>query len=411
MNSGIIKIRAREIVDSRGNPTVEVEIRTKENVARAAVPSGASTGIHEALELRDKEKRFHGKGVLKAVGNVNKIIAKEIIGRGPQEQEKIDQLMLNLDATKNKSKLGANAILGVSMAITRLASLEKGVPLWKHLGTLTKNKKFSLPTPALNIINGGKHAGNNLDIQEYMILPTGEKNFHEKIRIGCEVYHYLKEILRRKYGEGAINVGDEGGFAPPLTNLEEPLDLILEVLEDLGYEKKVKLGLDCAASEFYLQGKYKVEGSPLTPEKLTEKYRSLFENYPLISMEDPFAQDDWDSWKNFTRENKGELIIGDDLLVTNVERIKKAIQLKACNGLLLKINQIGTISESIEAFKLAKKNHWTVMVSHRSGETEDSFIADLSVGLGAEFIKAGAPCRGERLAKYNQLLRIEEELR
>jgi enolase len=412
----IKEINSIEILDSRGNPTVEVEVKTERNLARAAVPSGASTGIHEALELRDgDERRFQGKGVLKAVKNVNEVIAKKILGMDCREQEKIDNLMIKLDATKNKSRLGANAILGVSMAVARVASLEEGISLYEHIENLAGNKNFSspliLPTPAMNIINGGKHAGNNLDIQEYMILPVGEKIFGEKVRICSEIYQSLKEVLKKKFGKKAINVGDEGGFAPPLEKVEEPLDLILGVIENLGYEDKVKLGLDCAASEFYndKRGKYKIEGKELTYEKLMKLYDNLLESYPIISIEDPFAQDDWKSWVNFMKRFGDKFkIIGDDLLVTNVERIKKAIELEACNALLLKINQIGTISESIEAFKIAKENNWQIMVSHRSGETEDSFIADFSIGLRAEFIKAGAPCRGERTSKYNQLLRIWE---
>lgn len=414
----IKKIFAREILDSRGNPTVEVEIHTEKNFARASVPSGASMGVHEALELRDNdEKRFHGKGVLKAVKNVNELIAKKIVGMDCREQEEIDNLMIKMDGTENKSKLGANAILGVSIGVAKIVALEQEILLWKYIATLTKNNKskknFFLPTPAMNIINGGKHAGSELQIQEYMILPVNEKVFHEKVRICSEIYQSLKDLLKEKYGKNAINVGDEGGFAPPLKKVEEPLDLILEVIENLGYEKKVKLGLDCAASEFFLSNKkkYMIEGKMLTKEKLIETYESLLKKYPIISIEDPFDQDDFFSWKEFNKNFGNKiLIVGDDLLVTNVKRIKLAIEKKLCNSLLLKINQIGTITESMKAFKLAKKSSWKIFVSHRSGETEDSFIADFSVGLKADFIKAGAPCRGERISKYNQLLRIEEKI-
>jgi len=327
-------------------------------------------------------------------------------------------LLLSLDGTENKSRLGANAILGVSMAVARVASIEQGIPLYEYISKLTKNEEnFFLPVPAMNIINGGKHAGNDLDFQEYLILPIGEKNFKERIRICSEVYHSLKELLIKKFGKSAINVGDEGGFAPPMSKVEEPLNLILNVIESLGYEDKIKLGLDVAASEFFENGKYLLEKEKLTSKELTEKYENLFKRYPIISIEDPFAQDDWKSWiqfmekiKKFKKNWNKTIVIGDDLLVTNVKRIEKAVQLKACNALLLKINQIGTITESINAFKIAKENNFSVMVSHRSGETEDSFIADFCVGIGAEFIKTGAPCRGERTAKYNQLLRISENL-
>ncbi|MEM2918787.1 MAG: phosphopyruvate hydratase [Candidatus Altiarchaeota archaeon] len=410
MDFQIKKIKAREILDSRGNPTVEVEIRTEKNFAIADVPSGASTGIHEAVELRDKDDRFNGRGVLKAVKNVNDVIAKKIVGLDCRNQEEIDNLLIELDGTENKSNLGANAILSVSTATVKIAAIEQGVPLYKYIGALANNEIFSLPIPAMNIINGGKHAGNSLDFQEYMIIPIEEENFRERIRICVEAYQNLKEFIVERYGKTAINVGDEGGFAPPMRKIDEPLELITHVLEDLGYEDKIKLGLDCAASEFFNEGKYLVEGNSLWPQELIEKYRLLLDQYCIISFEDPFAQDDWQSWIEFNKKFGKEInIIGDDLLVTNVSRIEKAIHMKACNSLLLKINQIGTISEAIRAFKIAKENNWQVMVSHRSGETEDSFIADFCVGLGAKFIKAGAPCRGERTAKYNQLLRIFDE--
>ena len=411
MVAEIQAIGAREVLDSRGNPTVEVEVRTEKGLSRAMVPSGASTGIHEALELRDGGKRFLGKGVQKAVGNVNDRISKELVGKDCTKQQDIDNAMLELDGTENKGELGANAILGVSMAVCRASALELGIPLHERIANIADNKDLVLPTPAMNVINGGEHAGNSLDIQEYMILPVGAKSFGEATRLCAEVYQTLKGIIKEEYGKGAINVGDEGGFAPPLSQAEEPFELILKAISETGYEKEIKLGIDAAASEFYNDGKYKIEGNDLSGGELMEFYKNLIEKYPIISVEDVCAQDDWDSWVEFTgRFGSKVQVVGDDLLVTNVKRIDKAIESKACNALLLKINQIGTITESITAAKLSRDNGWNVMVSHRSGETEDSFIADLVVGLGTGQIKAGAPCRSERNAKYNQLLRIEEGL-
>ena len=411
MASEIQAIRAREVLDSRGNPTVEVDVRTEKGLSRAMVPSGASTGIHEALELRDGGDRFLGKGVLKAIGNVNDKISKELVGRDCTKQQDIDNAMLDFDGTGNKSGRGANAILGVSMAVCRASALELGIPLYERVAELSGNKNLVLPTPAMNVINGGEHAGNSLDIQEYMILPVGAKSFSEAARLCAEVYQTLKGIIKEKYGNDAINVGDEGGFAPPLEKAEEPFELILKAISEAGYEKEIKLGIDAAASEFYNDGKYKIEGKDLSGGELMEFYKNLIEKYPIISVEDVCSQDDWDSWMEFTGKfGSGVQVVGDDLLVTNTKRIKKAMESKACNALLLKINQIGTITESIDAARLSKDSGWNVMVSHRSGETEDSFIADLVVGLGTGQIKSGAPCRSERNAKYNQLLRIEEEL-
>lgn len=404
-------VRAREVLDSRGNPTVEAEIITEKGISRAIVPSGASTGIHEALELRDGGHRYHGKGVRRAVGNVNKIIAKKLIGLDCRDQRGIDNLMIELDGTGNKSNLGANAILAVSMAVARASALEQGVPLYRWVAELSGNKKIALPVPSMNVINGGRHAGNRLDIQEYMILPTGAGNFREGVRFCAEVYHNLRDIIKEKYGKNAINVGDEGGFAPPLDQADEPLNLILKAVEDSGYEDEMKLGIDAAASEFYKGDNYLFEGKSLSGEALGDVYSNLIEDYPIVSCEDVFAQDDWSSWTEFTgTHSKRVQIVGDDLLVTNVERIKRAVELKACNALLLKINQIGTISESIDASKFSTESGWNVMVSHRSGETEDCFIADMVAGLGTGQIKSGAPCRSERNSKYNQLIRIEEEL-
>jgi len=398
----ITKVKARQVLDSRGNPTIEVEMSSGRVTARAMVPSGASTGVHEALELRDKGKAYHGKGVLKAVKNVKKI-ERALRGKDCLDQKKIDQTMIDLDGTKNKSKLGANAILGVSLANARLAAKIKGRPLYKQLGS-----GRILPVPFMNILNGGKHAGNKLAIQEFMIVPQSGK-FSDRLRMGSEVYHTLKKILEKKYGKQAINVGDEGGFAPNLKTADEALSLITQAIKKAGYAGKVKLAMDAAASEFYHNGKYHIDGKKLTPEQLKNYYLKLIKKYPIISLEDPFDQDDFESFASLTKAAKIQ-IVGDDLLVTNVERIKLAHEKRACNALLLKVNQIGTLTEAVEAAKLAKKYGWKVMVSHRSGETEDTFIADLSVALGTGQIKAGAPCRGERVAKYNRLLRIEGEL-
>ncbi|MBR9692077.1 phosphopyruvate hydratase [Candidatus Woesearchaeota archaeon] len=407
----IRKIRAREILDSRGNPTVEVEIITDSAFTRAAVPSGASTGKHEAIELRDGGKRYNGKGVLKAVKNVNKRIAPRLEGLDVKDQARIDKIMLKLDGTPNKSKLGANAILGVSMAVCKARALERGMPLNEYIAELAGIKEAVIPVPSFNVINGGRHAGNKLDIQEYMILPVDAKNFKEAMQIGAEVYHALKEIIKKKYGVNAVNVGDEGGFAPPLKKVEEPLKLLQSAIKKAGYTSKVMIGIDAAASEFYSKRKYNVEGKKLIGDKLVGVYKKLIKKYPIASIEDPFAQDDFKPWTKLTKSAGKEVqIVGDDLLCTNIKRIEKAIAGKCCNALLLKVNQIGTVSEAIEAAKKAQEKGWGVMVSHRSGETCDDFIADLAVGLNAGQIKSGAPCRGERLAKYNQLLRIEEDL-
>jgi enolase len=411
MGFRIQEIRAREVLDSRGNPTVEAEIKTEKGISRAMVPSGASTGIHEAIELRDGGKRYLGKGVLKAVNNVNEIISKKLVGMDCRNQREIDSLMIDLDGTENKSNLGANAILSVSMAVTRAAALEQGIPLYKWIAELLENGEISLPTPSMNVINGGVHAGNKLDIQEYMILPTGAKKFTEAVRFCAETYHNLRAIILKKYGKNAINVGDEGGFAPPLERAEEPLNLISMAIEESGYQDEIKLGIDAAASEFYRDGSYLFAGRELSGGELGDLYTDLIKTYPIASCEDVFAQDDWESWIGFTKISGKRLqIVGDDLLVTNVKRIKRAIESNACNALLLKINQIGTISEAIDAAKISIKNGWNVMVSHRSGETEDSFIADMTVGLGTGQLKSGAPCRSERNSKYNQLIRIEGEL-
>jgi enolase len=418
----IKKVYARQIYDSRGNPTVECEVTTDKGVFRAAVPSGASTGIHEALELRDNDKgAYMGKGVLTAVANINKIIAPALVKANPdvKNQEAVDKLLLELDGTKNKAKLGANAILGVSLAIARAGAAEKNMPLYQHLGELAGEKApFVLPCPAFNVINGGSHAGNKLAMQEFMIMPTGAKSFAEAMKIGSEVYHTLKSVIKKKYGQDATNVGDEGGFAPNIQDNKEGLELLKAAIAQAGYTDKIKIAMDVAAAEFYVDGKYDLDFKNansdktklLTGEQLADLYRGFIKDYPIVSIEDPFDQDDFESYHKLTASVPKVQIVGDDLTVTNPERIQMAVDKKACNGLLLKVNQIGSVTESIEAAKLSQANGWGVMVSHRSGETEDTFIADLVVGLNVGQIKTGAPCRSERLAKYNQLLRIEEEL-
>uniref|UniRef100_A0AAR2J648 phosphopyruvate hydratase n=2 Tax=Pygocentrus nattereri TaxID=42514 RepID=A0AAR2J648_PYGNA len=397
----ILKIHAREIFDSRGNPTVEVDLYTEKGLFRAAVPSGASTGIYEALELRDNDKsRYLGKGGFSVV-----------------EQETIDQFMLELDGTDNKSKFGANAILGVSLAVCKAGAAEKGVPLYRHIADLAGNPEVILPVPAFNVINGGSHAGNKLAMQEFMILPVGASSFKEAMRIGAEVYHNLKNVIKEKYGKDATNVGDEGGFAPNiLENKEGTLELLKSAISKAGYTEEIVIGMDVAASEFYRDGKYDLDfKSPddqsryISSDELGDLYKSFVQEYPVVSIEDPFDQDDWQAWTNFTGSTDIQ-VVGDDLTVTNPTRISKAVEEKACNCLLLKVNQIGSVTESLQACKMAQSSGWGVMVSHRSGETEDTFIADLVVGLCTGQIKTGAPCRSERLAKYNQILRIEEEL-
>jgi len=416
----IKSIHARQIFDSRGNPTVEVDLKTDKGLFRAAVPSGASTGVHEALELRDNDKsKYVGKGVSKAIDNVNNIIAPELLGKNVVEQEAIDKLMLSIDGTDNKGKLGANAILAVSLAVCKAGAAEKGVPLYRHIADLAGNKNLLLPVPAFNVINGGSHAGNKLAMQEFMILPIGASSFSEAMRMGTEIYHNLKGIITQKYGQDAANVGDEGGFAPNIQSNKEGLELLKQAIAKAGYTDKVKIGMDVAASEFYTEGKYDLDfktknndGSQIkTGEEMINLYKEFVNEYPVVSIEDPFDQDDWDTYHKMTASIGSNIqVVGDDLLVTNPKRIKTAIEKKACNALLLKVNQIGSVTESIEACKMAQGAGWGVMVSHRSGETEDTFIADLVVGLGTGQIKTGAPCRSERLAKYNQLLRIEEEL-
>lgn len=410
----IKSIKAREILDSRGNPTVEVELKIENGVFVDSVPSGASTGKYEAVELRDGGKRYQGKGVLKAVNNVNKVIAPKLIGKDPTRQREIDELMIKLDGTKNKSKLGANAVLAVSMTICRAGSAIKKIPLWKYISQISGNKKSSFPKPCFNIINGGAHASNDLDFQEFMIVPQ-QKVFSENLRAGTEIYKELKKIIEKKYLKLSVNVGDEGGFAPAIKTPEEALNLISEAIKNAGYKNKTRIILDVAASQFFHQEKYRTKMGDLNEKKLLDYYLKLIKKYPVVGLEDPFAEDDWEGWKLIMSNAKIKTsklsIIGDDLLTTNQNRIKEAQKKKACNALILKINQIGTITEAINSWKLAKSFNWKIFVKHRSGETNDNFIADLAVGLSTFGIMAGAPARGERLAKYNRLLEIEKELK
>lgn len=409
----IVDVNAREILDSRGNPTVEVEIELESGIiSRASVPSGASTGAHEAIELRDMDNsRYLGKGVLKAVHNVNDIIAPEIIGMDCRNQVQIDRTLIGLDGTENKSNLGANAILAVSIATAKAASEYSGLPLYQYFGGF--NAK-SLPTPMMNILNGGAHADNNIEFQEFMIIPAGAKTFKEALRMGTEVFHSLKSVLKQK---GFVtSVGDEGGFAPNLSSNEEAIENILEAIKKAGYKagKDVFLGMDVAASEFFDGKKYVFKKSTkeeFTCDELISYYVDLVKKYPIISIEDGLAEDDFDGWKKLTKTLGAKVqLVGDDLFVTNTKRLKKGIEEKFANSILIKINQIGTLTETFEAVEMAKRAGYTAVISHRSGETEDTTIADISVGLNAGQIKTGSLSRTDRVAKYNQLLRIEEEL-
>jgi enolase len=405
----IKSITAREILDSRGNPTVEVEVRLDDkSIARAAVPSGASTGAFEAAELRDGGKRYLGKGVEGAVKNIVEKIAPVVLGLNALDQKIIDEKMITLDGSKNKSNLGANAILGVSLAVARAAAASTGQSLFKYLG---KAEAKTLPVPMMNILNGGAHADTNVDIQEFMVAPIGAATFKESLRWGAEIYHSLKSVLKSK--GLATSIGDEGGFAPDLASNRAALDLILQAIELAGFKAGSDIGLamDVAATEFFENGKYKFEGKELTAEQMITYYRELVAAYPLLSIEDPLDEDDWDGWANLTAQLGDKIqIVGDDLFVTNPERLQRGIESKSANALLVKVNQIGTLSETIAAVTLAHNNNFKSMMSHRSGETEDTTIADLAVALNCGQIKTGAPARSERVAKYNQLLRIEEEL-
>lgn len=410
----IVDVLAREIMDSRGNPTVEVEVVLEGGaMGRAAVPSGASTGAFEAVELRDGDKgRYLGKGVQNAVDNVNNILAEEIIGMNALDQVGIDNLMIELDGTPNKAKLGANAILGVSLAVAKAAAEQLGMPLYQYIGGV--NAKV-LPVPMMNILNGGKHADNTVDIQEFMIMPVGADSFRDALRMCAEIYHTLKNVLHKKGLSTAV--GDEGGFAPNLNTSEEVIEVILEAVEKAGYiaGEQIRIAIDAAATELYKEedGKYHFtgEGVVRTSEELVDYYASLAEKYPIISLEDGLAEDDWSGWKLLTEKLGGKIqLVGDDLFVTNTERLSKGIESGTANSILIKVNQIGTLTETLDAIQMASRAGYTAVVSHRSGETEDSTIADLVVAVNAGQIKTGAPSRTDRVAKYNQLLRIEEEL-
>ena len=407
--SKIKAVNAREILDSRGNPTIEVEVVLEDkSIGRAAVPSGASTGAFEAAELRDGGSRYLGKGVTSAVKNVIEKITPVVIGMSATDQRAIDQKMISLDGTKNKSVLGANAILGVSLATARAASVSANQSLFAYLGG---SKAKTLPVPMMNILNGGAHADTNVDIQEFMIAPIGADSFKESLRWGAEIYHSLKSVLKKK--GLATSIGDEGGFAPNLDSNRAALDLILVAIEGAGFKvgSQIALAMDVAATEFFSEGKYEFEGKSLTSEQMITYYSDLVSNYPLVSIEDPLDEDDWSGWAKLTAELGEKIqIVGDDLFVTNPERLAKGIESKTANALLVKVNQIGTLTETIDAVNMAHENNYKSMMSHRSGETEDTTIADLAVALNCGQIKTGAPARSERVAKYNQLLRIEEEL-
>ncbi|KAL7575817.1 hypothetical protein ACA910_003141 [Epithemia clementina (nom. ined.)] len=421
--SAITNVHGREIIDSRGNPTVEVDITTDKGTFTASVPSGASTGAYEAYELRDGGSRYMGKGVLKAVENVNTVLRSTVMGMDSADQRAIDEAMSKVDGTPNKSNLGANAILGISLATSKAGAASRGIPLWKHYADVAGNPvPHTLPVPCFNVINGGEHAGNKLAFQEFFVIPTGASDFTESMAIGCEVFHNLKKIIKKKFGGDATLIGDEGGFAPPC-DVESGLQMIMEAAEAAGYTNKVSVGLDVASSEFKVKDKdaYDLDFKTTGPDKdasavktgdeMIAFYKKLIDEYPIVTIEDPFDQDDWSNWSKIVAAVGDKVqIVGDDLTVTNPLKIQEAVEKKAANCLLLKVNQIGSISESIDAVKLSKQNGWGVMTSHRSGETEDNYIADLAVGLCTGEIKTGAPCRGERTAKYNQLLRIEEEL-
>lgn len=406
----IIEVKGREILDSRGNPTLEVEVTTISGFKGIAqVPSGASKGKYEAVELRDEDERFFGKGVQKAIKNIELLIAPEILGIDVLDQEEIDKRMINLDGTKNKSNIGANAILGVSLAVARAGSAFLGIPLYRYIGGLFSNV---LPVPFLNIINGGKHAENNIDIQEFMIVPYGFNSFKEALRASAEIYMKLKEVLKSK--GLSVGIGDEGGFSPFLNNNEEAIKLIIEAVEKAKYKlgEEIFIALDCAASSFFKDGKYLFEGKEINGDDLIEYYLKLIEKYPIISIEDPFDEEDYESWKIFTKEvNDKTQIVGDDVFVTNKEKFLFGIENGIANAILIKLNQIGTLTETLEVINIARKYGYNYIISHRSGETSDTFISDFSVATQSFQIKTGAPARGERVAKYNRLLVIEEELK
>ncbi|MDY0150773.1 MAG: phosphopyruvate hydratase [Candidatus Cloacimonas sp.] len=408
--SEILYIKGREILDSRGNPTVEADVHLDSGVmAKAGVPSGASTGEREAIELRDGDKkRYGGKGVLKAVANIDELISGDVLGMESLQQANIDKAMIKLDGTHNKAKLGANAILAVSMAVARASAIELDLPLYRYLGGVNA---FTLPVPMSNILNGGAHADNNVDIQEFMIMPLGAKTFRQALQMNAEVFHALKAILKKR--GLATSVGDEGGFAPNLESNEEALVVIVEAIKAAGYKagKEIYIAIDSAASSFFEKGKYVFEGKKITTDALIKYYETIVKKYPICSIEDGLAENDWDGWKKLTAKLGDKIqIVGDDLLVTNPELIKRGIAEKAANSVLIKLNQIGSVTETLEAINTAHKAGWTCVVSHRSGETGDTFIADLAVAMNTGQIKTGSVSRSERVDKYNQLLRIEEEL-
>ena len=407
--TSIKSVKAREILDSRGNPTIEVDVALSDGAfGRAAVPSGASTGAFEAAELRDGGERYLGKGVRQAAANIEKFIAPRVVGQNPFEQQVIDKLMIEIDGTPNKSKLGANAILGVSLAVARAAANSKKLPFYTFIGGSDANL---LPVPMMNILNGGAHADTNVDIQEFMIAPIGAQTFGESLQWGAEIYHALKSVLKKR--GLATSIGDEGGFAPNLESNRAALDLIVEAIGKAGYKPKeeIALAMDVAATEFFKDGKYEFEGSQLSSDEMISYYKSLVDSYPLVSIEDPLSEDDWAGWIQITKDLGNQVqLVGDDLFVTNPERLAKGIKNGAANALLVKVNQIGTLTETLDAVKMAHDAGYRSMMSHRSGETEDTTIADLAVAANCGQIKTGAPARSERVAKYNQLLRIEEEL-
>lgn len=416
--SVITKIRARQILDSRGIPTVEVDLYTNKGMFRASVPSGDSSGMYEAVELRDGDKSIYlGNSVNRAVKNINEKISEALIGMDPTLQSQIDQAMIDLDKTEKKAELGANAILAVSMAACKAGAAEKEVPLYRHIADISGKTDPALPVPAFTVINGGRHAGNSLAIQEIMILPIGAACFEEAVQMSSETYHHLKVVITEKYGAQGSNVGDDGGFTPDISSFRDALDLVSEAISRTGYGDRIKIAIDVKATNFCIGAKYDLDvKSPQksgqnfkSVEDMIELYKELCTDYPIASIQDPFDKEDWEHVKYFASLGLCQ-VVGDDLLMSNPQRIERAISESTCNALNLKLNQVGTITEAIEVVKLAKDANWGLVISQRCGETEDSFIADLSVGLGTGQIKAGAPCRGERLTKYNQLLRIEEEL-
>lgn len=412
--SSIKSIKAREIIDSRGMPTLEVECKTEDGIFVDSVPAGASKGEKEVVELRDKEARYGGMGVSKAADNINRIISARLKGFNPEDQKTIDNLMIVLDGSSDKSNLGANSILGVSLAVCRAGAKARGLELFEHISSLflgRYKRKYKIPKACFNVINGGKHAGNNLDFQEFMIVPSAE-SFKEELRIAVEVYQALKKRLEKNYSKTAINVGDEGGFAPPIDMAEVTLGILIKSIEGAGFRGSIQLMLDVAATSFFKNNYYVLSTGGLTKDELLDYYSDLVFKYPIIGLEDPLEENDWQGFREITSElGRKIMIVGDDLLASQEKYIKKAKEEEACNAVILKLNQVGTVSELLESASLAKEYGWKTIVSHRSGETNDDFIVDLAVGISADFIKAGAPARGERIAKYNRLLKIEEMLK